>query len=221
MRSGLNFNFNEFRASWKGGGVGVVQRLGDKCHKWGEDGGLRALIPNSLLLGITGHPFVCPDMIGGGLSSDFGFRPQWWFDHELFVRWAQCSALMPMMQYSLSLWRLRNKDTARLCRAAFQTHVEFADYIVEYAKVAAKTGEPIARYMEYCFPHEGLAEAVQQFMLGDSYLVAPVVEKRKTEKEVFLPGGAWQNLSSGETTEGGMKLTIPVAPDELLIFKRV
>ncbi|MDR1939834.1 MAG: glycoside hydrolase family 31 protein [Clostridiales bacterium] len=220
LKSALSFPFNELRASWKGGGVGAAQRLGDKRHKWTEYNGLRSLIPNSLLLGITGHPFSCPDMIGGGLASDF-WKPQEFYDHELFVRWAQCSTLMPMMQYSLSLWRLRNKKTAELCRAAAEFHLKFSDYILKYARAARLSGEPIVRYMEYNYPGEGMEEVKRQFMLGDDYIVAPVVEKGQFQKPVKLPPGKWRLLSTGEIFEGGADVTVNAPIEELPIFERV
>ena len=220
MRSALSFPFNELRASFKGGGVGVAQRLGDKNHRWEEYGGLRALIPNSLLLGLEGHPFSCPDMIGGGLASDF-WKPQFMYDHELFVRWAECSTLMPMMQYSLSLWRLKNQKTARLCKNAAKFHLEFSDYILEYARAAKTTGEPIVRYMEYSFPNEGMEEVKQQFMLGDDYLIAPVVHKGEFKKQVKLPKGCkWERVGKKTVYDGGQTIVIEVPLEELPIFKR-
>lgn len=47
-----------------------------------------------------GYAFICPDMIGGGLQPEFA-DSRATIDQELFVRWAQCSALFPMMQFSL------------------------------------------------------------------------------------------------------------------------
>ncbi|MDR3263469.1 MAG: glycoside hydrolase family 31 protein [Clostridiales bacterium] len=220
MKSARQFPFNELRASWKAGGVGVTQRLGDKRHKWAEYGGLRSLIPNSLLLGVTGHPFSCPDMIGGGLASDF-WKPQELYDHELFVRWAECSTLMPMMQYSLSLWRLRNKKTAELCRKAAEFHLKFSDYILKYAKSARTTGEPIVRYMEYNYPNEGMEEVKQQFMLGEDYIVAPVVDKGDVTKKVKLPKGKWKLIQNGALFDGGQTVTVDAAIDELPIFERI
>jgi alpha-glucosidase (family GH31 glycosyl hydrolase) len=222
MRSGLNFTFNEFRASWKGGGIGVAQRLGDKCHRWSEQGGLRALIPNMLLLGLTGHAFGCPDMIGGGLASDFNFRPEFLFDHELFIRWSQCSALMPMMQYSYSLWRCRNKRTAELCRKPALDHIKYSDYIIKYAREAALTGEPIVRFMEYnCPTDSGADKARQQFMLGDDYVIAPIVWKKAFSREVFLPCGEWKRLDTGEIFAGPSTISIKVPIDILPVFERV
>ena len=46
--------------------------------------------------------------------------------------------------------------------------------------------------MEYAFPHEGFLECRDQFMLGDRYLVAPMVTPG-TQREVRLPRGCWRD----------------------------
>jgi alpha-glucosidase (family GH31 glycosyl hydrolase) len=88
-RIGAEYSFNELRACWKMGGQPLAQRLHDKPAVWGY-GGLGSLIPEAIAQGLIGHPFNCPDMIGGGdLKSFTGGAP---LDQELFVRFAQCSA---------------------------------------------------------------------------------------------------------------------------------
>ena len=78
---GLDFPFNEYRATWKMGGQPLVQRLHDKNHDWGD---LQKLIPHMLLEGIMGYPFSCPDMIGGGQFTSFLDGAV--IDQELVVR---------------------------------------------------------------------------------------------------------------------------------------
>lgn len=51
--------------------------------------GLASLIPESIAQGLIGHPFVCPDMIGGGDLA----QATTGVDQELFVRYAQLAAL--------------------------------------------------------------------------------------------------------------------------------
>lgn len=98
-RFATEFAFNELRACWKMGGQPLAQRLHDKPRSWGTDG-LLSLIPEGIAQGLIGHPFTCPDMIGGGeLGSFENGEP---VDQELFVRFAQCSALFPTMQFSLA-----------------------------------------------------------------------------------------------------------------------
>lgn len=210
------YEFNELRAAWKGGGIGVAERLSDKSHMWNKFAGVRALVPCALTQGITGYAFCCPDMVGGGQIKDFDKKEEQ-YDHELFIRSAQCSALMPMMQFSLSLWRLKNKNTSELVKKSVQLHLRYADMIYNLAQESAKTGEPIIRYLAYQFPHQNMEKAKHQFVLGDSVIVAPVVKKGQRKRSVLLPEGKW--LFNGiEYTKG--KHTIHVPLDVLPIFEK-
>ena len=198
------FPFHELRAGWKFGGKPLVVRLQDKRHTWHD---LRLLIPDMIAAGLVGCPFVCPDMIGGGTFSE-GFDKG--VDRKLFVRSAQVQALMPMMQFSAAPWRLLKADELAVCRAAAELHVAFAPRILELARHAAETGEPILRAMAYEFPGEGFDECLQQFMLGDSLLVAPVVspDDRVT---VRLPRGTWRD-DLGAVHEGPKTLVLENVP---------
>lgn len=153
-------------------------------------------------------------MIGGGAIGDFRGRDESEFDMELFVRYAQASALMPMMQYSFPVWKLKNKRIAELCKEAAAIHEEYSDYIMKLVKTASRTGEPIVRYLAYEFPHEEFEKANDMFMLGDKYLVAPVTVKGQYEKEIRLPEGHWKyvdgNVYSGTVTVGTPIEILPV-----------
>ena len=59
-------------------------------------------------------------MIGGGELSSF--RDGAPLDQELFVRFAQCSALFPMMQFSLAPWRVLDERHLSAVKAAVDTH---------------------------------------------------------------------------------------------------
>ena len=182
----LRFPFHEMRAGWKYGGKALVVRLQDKRHRW-ED--LRLLVPDMIAAGLVGCPFVCPDMIGGGTFAE-GFENG--VDHKLFVRSTQVQALMPMMQFSAAPWRLLTNEELAICRDAALLHVKFAPEILRLARHAAATGEPIIRAMEYEFPGEGFDACLQQFMLGERWLVAPVV-KADDSVTIRLPRGTWRD----------------------------
>lgn len=82
---GKQYEYNEYRVTFGAGGDPILQRLCDKQHVWGTEG-IGGLIPDALLQGITGHPFSCPDMIGGG--EYMNFRKQWrenWMKSYSFV----------------------------------------------------------------------------------------------------------------------------------------
>lgn len=216
---GLNYPYNEYRACVGCQGYPLVQRLSDKLHTWDKKG-LASLVPNTLSQGIMGYAYTCPDMIGGGEYSFFvdeGLEKR--LDQELVVRYAQCAALMPMMQFSAAPWRVLSEENCTYCLRAARLHTQFGYYILALAENAGRTGEPIARYMEYEFPGEGFERVTDQFMLGDKILVAPVLEKGKTVREVKLPSGRWAYLGE-KIYEGGKTVTVDAPLSVLPYFER-
>ncbi|WOO43580.1 glycoside hydrolase family 31 protein [Rubellicoccus peritrichatus] len=195
-RLALDYPLSELRACWKLGGAPIAQRLRDKWHTWEH---LQQLIPQMMTMGLLGYPFACPDMIGGGDYQSFLSLDT--IDQELFVRSAQCSALMPMMQFSAAPWRILDEQHASLCLEAAKLHAKWADQFESMALDCARIGEPILRPLEYNYPHQGYLEVKDQFMLGDSVLVAPVVESGAYQRKVHFPTGRWQS-QSGEVIEG-------------------
>jgi len=83
---------------------------------------LQQLIPDALAQGLMGYAFMCPDMIGGGEYSFFYNNPDKPLDQELIVRSAQCSALMPMMQFSVAPWRVLSAENMTICRDMARLH---------------------------------------------------------------------------------------------------
>jgi alpha-glucosidase len=211
---GLKFPLNEYRAMWKMGGEPLVERLRDKQHTWQD---LQKLIPHLTTAGLLGYQFTCPDMIGGGEYGSFIGRDK--LDEQLVVRSAQCSALMPMMQFSVAPWRVLSKQNLAAVKKAVDTRAKYTPYIMQLVKISAASSEPIARSMEYEFPNQGMADVKGQFMLGSKYLVAPVVSSSNS-KTVYLPKGIWQS-DLGKKVKGPVKLTIEVANDELPVFELI
>ena len=76
-------------------------------------------------------------------------------------------------------------------------------YLFGAAKQASRTGVPMMRAMFLEFPDDpGAACLDQQYMLGDTLLVAPVFSQ-DGEVDVYLPPGRWTHLLSGEEKAGG------------------
>ncbi len=213
---GLSFPFNEYRACWKMGGQPLVQRLGDKDYSWDA---VRQLIPQMCVAGLMGYAYACPDMIGGGQFTAFLDIKDDEFDQALIVRSAQVHALMPMMQFSVAPWRILSQENLAIVQRMAQLHADFAPYIMTYAHQAALSGEPIVRCMEYQFPHQGFEQVKDQFMLGERYLVAPVVDNR-LERDVRLPKGTWRD-EQGRKYKGGKTYHIQVPLDRLPYFEKL
>ena len=211
---GLQFPLNEYRAMWKMGGEPLVERLRDKQHTWAD---LQKLIPHITVAGLLGYQFTCPDMIGGG---EFGsFRDGGKLDEELIVRSAECSALMPMMQFSVAPWRVLSDTNCRIVKQAVELRKKYTPYILQLAKESALTGEPIVRSMEYAFPDQGFSEEKGQFMLGEKYLIAPVLTKN-CEKIINLPKGKWRD-DKGKVFRGPCRIKQLIALDRLPVYERL
>ena len=156
-------------------------------------------------------------MVGGGVLDCFNKGQK--LDEELFVRWAQANALMPMMQISIATWRVLNKENSKLVLDAVKLHTKFADEFYELAKISSKTGEPIVKHMAYVFPDEKFETVQDQFMLGDDIMVAPVLEKGAKSRKVRLPSGQWKD-ALGNIYEGNTVIDIPVTIESIPYFIR-
>ncbi len=213
---GEKYGFNELRACWTLGGSGIAQRLCDKTHSW--DAGLGSLIPCAINLGLLGHPFCCPDMIGGGSFTDFADGKI--IDEELCIRWLQASAFMPMMQYSFALWNRLSLSGRKTAVYFARQRQEFGSYFYDLAKLASIDGEPMVRSLEYMHPGQGFEKTIDCFRIGQ-YLVAPVLEKGAKNRKLRLPQGRWQNIIDGKEYIGGKEEDFKVNFNELLFFKLI
>lgn len=215
---GSQFKFNELRAAVNNGGQRIVQRLADKDHSW-EDKGIKGLIPNQMIQSLFGYPFSCPDMIGGGEYENFISNYEV-LDQELFVRYAQISSLMPMMQFSAAPWKFLDKEHSFECLNAARLHLDFYNDLKVAFRKAEVTGEPITKPLEYVFPNQNLWKVTQQYMLGDTILIAPIYQKGCTEHTIILPKGIWQYIG-GEKYKGGRDIKIVAGINTLPIFKLI
>ncbi|MBC9722528.1 MAG: alpha-galactosidase [Lactobacillus sp.] len=193
---GEKYAFNEYRVTFKAGGRPILQRLCDKNHAWGENG-IVSLIPDTLAQGIMGYPYSCPDMIGGGEYLNFQECSDN-LDQELFVRHSEIACLMPAMQFSAAPYRVLDKIHFRAIQKAIAIRKVYSKDILALVDHAAKTGEPIVRYMAYEFPDSGAEKIIDQFMLGSQFLVAPIVVKGQYTRKVFLPKGMWRTNDNEE-----------------------
>jgi alpha-glucosidase (family GH31 glycosyl hydrolase) len=214
-RLAAEFSFNELRACWKMGGQPLAQRLHDKEAAWGSNG-LGSLIPEAIAQGLIGHPFNCPDMIGGGDLNSFTSGVP--FDQELFVRFAQCSALFPMMQFSLAPWRVLDDQHLTAVLAVVHTRQALLPELRTLFRHAAQTGEPILRPMAY--QYSGYEHVHDQFLLGDDILCAPVLEAGADTRHVALPPGRWLS-NEGSILEGPAELRLPVSLESMPWWRRI
>lgn len=217
-RFGAEYSCNEYRASWDGGNLPLLQRLCDKDHSWG-DTGLGALLPDSLAQGITGHSYICPDMIGGGEYLNFAENSDR-LDRELFLRHCAAACLLPSVQFSAAPWRILTEEQMQTIHAQLALRKKWLPYLMTVLRESAEQGTPSVRYLEYEFPGEGCEAITDQFMLGAWLLVSPVLEKGAMSRRLYVPKGTW-SYNNKIIESAGESITLACDRTLVIVLKRI
>lgn len=156
------------------------------------------------------------ESLRGGLSLGLGGFGFWSHDiggfegtpnPAVFKRWVAFGALS-------SHSRLHGNESVRVpwavddeavdvTRKFVKLKAKLMPYLYATAIEATRRGLPMMRPMFLEFPEDRNAWNLdEQYMLGESMLVAPVMNAEGI-KEVYLPKGTWTNLLTGEEVEGG------------------
>ncbi|XP_011868142.1 PREDICTED: uncharacterized family 31 glucosidase KIAA1161 isoform X5 [Vollenhovia emeryi] len=212
----------EVRVGWRSQGLPIFVGMSDKDTKWTWDNGLPTLITTLLQMNLNGYVYVLPDMIGGnGYLEDLlnGTESP---SRELFIRWLQASVFMPALQYSFVPWDY-NDETIDICRKYTELHANYTDEILNAMQHAIENGTPVNPPIWWVDPTNSEAHKINdEYLLGESILVAPVIEEGATSRNIYLPAGRWYNVKNETTYEGPMWLIDYPAPlDVLPYFKKV
>ena len=110
--------------------------LGRKEAKWGADNGLQSVIPAVLTLGILGYPFVIPDVVGGSCMNGNASSP----NRELYIRWFQMAAFMPVLKLSYVPWDYDDK-VVNIAVGILKRRQEIKKLLINAAKEAETNGK--------------------------------------------------------------------------------
>jgi alpha-glucosidase len=124
-----------------------------------------------------------------------------------------------MMQFSASPWRCLDSSKQQIIRDTVALRQKFAGRFVELAAECGRTGEPMIRHLEYAYPGMGYENIKDEFMMGDFLLVAPVVEKGVSARDVVLPPGRWK-ADDGQVYTGPAKVRVDAPLTRLPHFVR-
>ncbi|KPK16309.1 MAG: hypothetical protein AMJ62_06350 [Myxococcales bacterium SG8_38] len=201
-------------------GVAQIHWVGDQETNWGELDGLPTVVPAMLNLGLAGQPFVTHDIAGFARGDGPSTK-------ELFQRWTELGAFTPIMRThdgadKVKNWRW-NRDgetTAHFRKFAF-VHCALRNDFMTLAAEAETSGAPIVRHLMLVFPDDRETwDLSDQFMIGDSLLVAPVLEEGATSRSVYFPAGTWYNVWTGDAVEGGRRMTVNAPIESPPVYSR-
>jgi sulfoquinovosidase len=197
----------------------MIHWIGDQETDWSETDGLPTVVPALLNLGLSGIPWVTHDIAG---FSGSVAPPS---TKELYQRWTELGAFTPIMrthegarkQLNWS-WEKDAETTAHFRRFA-RVHAVLKSELLELGEQAARRSTPLLRHPMLEFPDDPRSRQISdQFMLGDTLLVAPVVTEGATSKTVYLPPGTWYHVWSGEAYDGGRDVTVAAPIGEPPVF---
>lgn len=201
------------------GGVAGSQQYSIQWHSdtqagWGP-GGLSSAVVAAQSAAMSGF-----SVVGHDIAGYYGEQSP-----ELFARWTQFGALSPVMavymQSNRGPWDF-GAETLDIYRDYAKLHTSLFPYIYKYAKEASETGLPVIRPLPLLYPAEPEAHVQRyQYLLGNSILVAPVVEEGAVWREVYFPGNMkWYEFWGDITHEGGTLEVVDAPIEELPFFIR-
>ena len=205
---GLNYSFNEMRACYQVEGAALSQRMRDKNHSWTFEG-IERLVQNAISMSLMGYFYFAPDMVGGGMLCDFE-REDFKFDEELFVRYAEIAVFLPMIQFSLLPWKCLSDANQKLMKSLMELRESLVPTILSLKKEAEEKHYPIIRPLFLEYPNDNYENVMDEFMLGEDILVAPILNKGQTSRTVVVPCGNWIDLDGNNYQKGTYNLCAPL-----------
>lgn len=133
---------------------------------------------------------------------------------------------------------IEDPETLQAWKELASTHIALYPYQKAYAEESVKRGLPIMRHLLLRYPDDpnvqrGIPEGAEwdtfaeagrptdemfEYLLGDSLLVAPIVDAGATSRPVYLPEGDWYDITTGERFEGPTTVIAEAAPGEIPVF---
>jgi alpha-glucosidase (family GH31 glycosyl hydrolase) len=170
-------------------------------------GGLAVSVKNAQRSGFINFPMWGSDT-GGYLGNP---------DKELFARWLEFSAFSPMMEVLIgpkrTIWLDYDNDLVQIAQRYTTDHHDMIPYTRSEMYQATQTGMPIVRSLVFQYPNDQkVSDMWDEYMFGDSLLVAPVVNAGETSRSVYLPEGNWLDYNDGKTLHHGGGTITAVAP---------
>ena len=170
---------------------------GDNFSLWHH---LRYSIPQILSLSMSGFMFNGVDIGGFGGDSN----------KELLIRWLEANLFIPFLRNHSTLHTKAqepyayDEETLNIFKKYLKIRYEFIPYLYNLAQEMSFKGEPIVSPLFYHFEDdENTLEINDEYMVGDSLLVAPILDKDARRRMIYLPKGTWIDLFTGKKYIGG------------------
>lgn len=199
---------------------------GDVTASWDN---LAAQIPAGCNLALCGIPYWNSD-IGGFFTGSFrGIDDPAW--RRLYMRWVQFGTFTPMMRFHgagtpREIYQFGTKGDAKGDFDQILKYVKIRYRLLPYLYSTA--WQIHSRHAMFMSPLAVAFDADEQgrgvtdeYMFGETFLVAPVLSDSTTMRHVYLPAGtSWTDFWTGESLDGGQQITKEAAVDIMPLYVR-
>lgn len=200
------------RAAYAGTQKYATVWTGDNHSIWPH---LQLMIPQLCNLGLSGFSFAGTDI--GGFGSDA--QP------ELLTRWIEAAIFSPLLRNHSAMgtrhqepW-IFGETTLSIYRKYLQLRYHFIPYLYDLFAIESRTGLPIMRPLVLEYPDDTNTRNLDdEYMVGDSVLVAPIVQKSKNKRLVYLPAGQWIDFRNNRVYTGNQDIVVDAPLDTLPLF---
>jgi len=185
---------------------------GDNTSNWEH---LYLQIPMILSLGLSGVPFVGADV--GGFAGNT--------EMELLIRWYQVAMFMPLFRNHTSVgtvdqepWSFGNY-ALDIIRETIKLRYVLLPFMYTLTKESHEAGLPIVRPLFLEFQNDENTYCIDdEFLLGSSILVAPIVKQGMSKRLVYLPKGKWYDFWTNEEIDGSCYIEYDAPLNKIPIF---
>lgn len=145
---------------------------------------------------------------------------------ELMVRWNSLGVYTPMFRNHAMIGTVMRepwqwgRQNERIIKKDIELRYQLLPYIYSAFYQAHQTGLPVNRTLAIDYPfNENVYDHVyqNQFLFGDSMLVAPA-ESTATNTKVYLPPGEWYRFNSDKKMNGGRGIKADAPLTDLPVF---
>jgi alpha-glucosidase len=136
--------------------------------------------------------------------------------NEEYARWMEFAAFVPVFRVHGKFGEKRQPwvygpVAEAAAKNAIRLRYSLLPYIYSAERTCYETGIGLTRPLEWVFPDDARALAqTDEWMFGDAFLVAPVLNVQAASRRVYLPAGDWVNYTTGEAFKGKNTVDLPV-----------
>lgn len=213
---------------------------GDIDSSWAA---LKAQVRNGINTGLCGIPYWGTDT--GGFNPTLALTPELyirWFQFSAFcplfrshgrawklrLPWGWDTGNPGPLEGAERLgpnWppeqELHDSQVEKICRRYLDLRYRLLPYLYSSARQTHETGLPLMRPLWLAYPKDKQAlKCGDEYLFGDNFLVAPVLQPGMRERTIYLPTGDWWDYWTGNIVHGGGESSRAVDLNTLPLYVR-